>query len=649
MTAAFDHKKGLVSLYNILKPIKMGNTVVKNRIAFLGMSAHLSTKDHFVTDREIAYFVERAKNGVGWMATSSCSCFPEYPSGSPCIIGLYDDKFIPGIKKLTDAVHEYDSKFIVQLWHPGQAPYFCSPNDVKTCADWTVEELHGIQQRFVECCIRAKAGGADGVEYHIAHNYLCEQMSVPLYNKRTDEYGADTIENAARFNVEALKMIREACGDDFLVGIKINAWDMGLEGGMTIDRCIALCKEFEKCGIDWISVSAGGNLTDELGMAADGSREEGWKIDFAAQVKAATNVPVMATGSIRHLDVMERAIEEGKCDMIGMARGLLAEPEFVKKVEEGREKELRYCLSCRSCQMPSFVPNSKVCSMNPTCKWEINNVDVIKEDGAGRKVMIVGAGPAGANAAIILAKRGFKPVIYDKCGHIGGSIRYACAPDHKHKLAWATEYYQNMFEVLHIPVHLGMEVDEALVKSEEPYAVFVATGSDPVRPSAIPGIFGDNVEMARDVLDGCRIPYANETVVVIGGGMVGMEIATTCKNNGCKATVIEMQDAASIVTAGGPPAQASARHMNEAGVISLYEHKVKEITEHCVIASDKDGKDVEIPATKVIICMGFTPNTKLYDQLKDQYSNVFLIGDANGVDNIAKACNEGYYSALNLK
>lgn len=638
---------------NILKPIKVGNHELKNRIAYLGMGAHLSTMDHFITDREVAYYENYAKNGVAWMCTGACATCPDYPSGGPFTPGLYDDMFIPGMKKLTDAVHKYGAKIVVQPWHPGQLPYGCTLDDVKTCADFTVEELHHVQQQFVDAAVRAQKGGFDGMEYHIAHNYLPEQMSVPLFNKRTDEYGADTVENAARFNAEAIKMIREACGEDFMLGIKINAWDMGFEGGMTPEWCVALCKEFEKVGIDWISVSAGGSATDSLGMSADGSREEGWKLGWARMVKEAVNVPVMATGSIRHLDVMEKALEDGSCDIIGMARGLLAEPEFVRKVEEGREKELRHCLSCLSCMaFPNPVPNTKLCSLNPIAKWELFNQEPLKVDGDGRKVMIVGAGPAGANAAIVLAKRGFQPVVYDKYARIGGSIRYASAPDYKYKLKWAVDYYQNMFEVLNIPVHLGVEVTADLVKAEAPYAVFVATGSNTIRPAAIPGIFGDNVITAREILEGYRIPYANEEIVVIGGGMVGMEVATTCSHNGCKATVIEMQNVASILdmlTGGGNPAIAASKHMAKTSVVPMYEHKVKAITDHSVIAEDKEGNEVEVPATKVVICMGFTPNTKLYDELKEQGFNAVLIGDANGVDNIAKATNEGYFAALNLQ
>ncbi len=635
-------------MYNILKPLQIGSLTVKNRIAYLGMGKMLSTPDNFITDREIAYYTKMARNGVGMMTTGACIVFEDYPSQLPCEPGLYDDKFIPGIKKLADAVHEYGAKFFMQPWHPGIGAYGCDPSECRGPADFTVDEIHDVQRRFVDAAVRAKKGGCDGVEWHMAHNYLPEQFAVSLFNKRTDEYGADTVESGARFSKEVIEKIKEECGKDFLVNLKINAWDMGFEGGMTPERCAEICKILVAAGVDLISVSAGGGSTDITGMSGDGYRAEGWKIDFAATIKEAVNVPVMATGSIRHLDVMESAIRDGKCDMIGMGRGLLAEPEFVKKVAEGRENELRHCISCMSCF--TIIPDETMkphCSMNPTATWEIEEKP-LAEDGAGRKVVIVGAGPAGINAAIVLAKRGFKPVIYDKAAYLGGSIRYASAPDGKAKLKWAVDYYREELERLQVPVYLNTEATVEMIKTEKPYAVFVAAGSDPIRPAAIPGIMGDNVLMARDVLDHVIPPYTDEEIVVIGGGMVGMEVATTYVHKGCKATIIEMQSPDAILNAAFTNVIAFM-HMQPAGVVPMYMHKVKEITDHSVVAIGPDGSEVEVPATKVIICMGFTPNNKLYDALKGEFDNVVLMGDAEGVDNIAKACQEGYVAAVALK
>lgn len=632
-------------MYNILRPIRIGPLTLKNRVAYIAMDKCLSTEDCFVTEREIAYYENIARNGVAMITTGACRVFEDYPSTLYRQIGLFDDKFIPGIQKLSDAIHAHGAKFFLQPWHPGHEAYDCDPSQVRLPADFSIDEIHDIQRRFTAAAVRAKKGGCDGVEWHMAHNYLPEQFAVSAFNTRTDEYGADTLENAARFSTETVKMIKDACGEEFVVTLKINAWDMGIEGGMTPERCASLCEIMEKVGVELITVSAGGTGTDITGMSGDGYRAEGWKIEFAEIVKKVVSIPVMATGSIRHLDVMERALKEGKCDMIGMGRGFVAEPEFVKKVSEGREKELRHCLSCMSC-FDASIDHKQHCSLNPTATWEIEDRP-LEVDGAGRKVVIIGAGPAGINAAMILAKRGFKPVIYDKEAFIGGSIRYASAPDGKAKLKWAIDYYIEELERLQIPVYLNTEATPETIQEENPYAIFVAAGSNPIRPAVIPGIMGENVLMARDVLKHTLPPFTNEEIVVVGGGMVGMEIATTYAHKGCKATVVEMRgvESAFVTT----PSFIAYEHMEKAGVTAKYGFKVKEITENSVIAEGSDGSETVLPADKVIICMGFSPNKKLYEELKEKYDNVVLIGDANGVDNIAKACREGYCAAVELK
>ena len=636
-------------MYNILKPIQIGSITVKNRIAYLGMGKCLADSENFITDREIAYYVKYAKNDVGMMTTGACIVFPDYPSQLPCQPGLYDDKFIPGIKKLTDAVHQYGAKIFMQPWHPGIANYGCEPEQCKGPADFTVDEIHAIQDQFVQAIVRAQKGGCDGVEWHMAHNYLPEQFAVSLFNKRTDEYGADTIENAARFSAETIRKAKDVCGKDFVISLKINAWDMGFEGGMTPDRCAELCKLLVDAGVELITVSAGGGYTDLTGMSGDGYRDEGWKIDFAETVKKAVNVPVMASGSIRHIDVMEAAISSGKCDMIGMGRGLLAEPEFVKKVQEGRENELRYCLSCMNCFTmgdSSHDELKKHCAMNPTATWEIDEKPLVK-DGNGRVVAIIGAGPAGINAAIILAERGFKPVIYDKHIYIGGSVHYAAAPDGKAKLNWAIDYYSAQLKRLDIPVHLNTTATAESIKALNPYAVFVATGATPIHPKSIPGIDGPNVLMALDTLD-CIPAYTDETVVVLGSGLVGLEVATTFAHKGCKTTIIDMLSVNEVM-AGGMTNIFAFTHAQQAGCVPMLGHKVKEITDHSVIAETQDGQSVEVPATKVIVCLGFREDDSLYKELSSELKNVVVIGNAEGFGNIPKACRNGYDAAIALQ
>jgi len=638
-------KQEIYIMYKMLTPIQIGPVKLKNRIMYLGMGKMLSTPDNYVTERQIAYYENLAKNDVALIATGACIVFEEYPSKLPCQPGLYDDKFIPGLTRLADAVHKHGAKMLLQPWHPGLATYGgATAEQVRAVADYSIDEIHDMQDRFVAAICRAKKAGFDGVEWHAAHNYLPEEFMVPYFNKRTDEYGADTIENATRFSTEVISRAREACGDDFFINVKINAWDMGVEGGMTPDRCTAICVLLEKAGANMFSVSAGGGLTDITGMSGDGYRAEGWKIEFAETVKKAVSVPVMATGSIRHPRVIETALREGKCDLFGIGRGLLAEPEFVKKIEEGRESEIRYCLSCLSCFDP-YYPCKKHCSMNPNATYEFEEQPKVK-DGEGRTVVVVGAGPAGINAAMVLAERGFKPVVLEKTGRIGGSIRYASTPDGKGKLAWAFDYYKNEITRLGIEVRLNCEATVESIKAMDPYAVIFANGSEPIFPAKIPGITRENVIQARQLLD-CVPAITDQNITVIGGGMVGLEIATTFAHMGCKATVVEMQDQANMPKT--MTYRVAFEHAVKAACDLKFGHKLCEITEDGVVVENAEGNRISIAADKVVLCMGFKPASEMYDVLSQEMERVYKVGDVNVVDNIARAAREGYAASMELE
>ena len=630
-------------MYRILEPLKVGKAVLRNRIAYIGMAKYLSSPDNFITEREIAYYSNYAKNGVAMITTGACLVSPEYPSKLPKIIGMYDDKFIPGMKALADKVHEYGGKLFFQPWHPGKINYGCTPEQTKSCADFTKEELHHIQDQFVEAIVRAYKAGADGCEWHMAHNYLPEQMAVPAFNKRTDEYGADTIENAARFSTEVLTRVRALCGEDFLLTVKINAYDMGVEGGMTPGRCAELCRALESVGADLFTVSAGGGLTDLTGMSGDGGAKEGWKIPFAAEVKKNVSVPVMATGTIRHLEIMEKALEDGACDLIGMGRGLLAEPEFVKKIAEGRQDELKCCINCMNCFIPAGE-SAGHCSVNPVATFEY----LVKENdvaGEGKTVAVIGAGPTGIEAALKLAKRGFHVVLLEQTGHLGGSVYFASKPYKKEKLNWLLESYRMLLEKNKVEVRLNTEATPELLKELRPDRILVASGTNPIIPRSIPGIDGANVIEANQCLNHVNL-IEGKNVVVIGGGLVGLEVSSTYAAMGNKTSVVEMMPADKMEI--NMPVTIARRHAKEVGVDVHFGTKLISIKEHSIIVEDENGNSSEMPADIVLLCMGFRPDKPFADKLANEFDNVEWIGSDDGIGNIPKAARRGYLAAEQL-
>ena len=357
--------------HKFLEPIKIGNQTVKNRVMFLAMAKNISNFDDSVSAKDIAYVESVAAGGVGLLVPGAMIVDPEWPSVLPLQPGIYDDRFIPGLRRLVLAAHKYDAKILFQLWHPGATNY--SGIDPKTVDELTKDEIHAIQDKFVAAAKRAMAAGADGIEFQTCHGYLACQFISPLFNHRTDEYGWNKVEDRTRFATEILTRIRKVIGPDKIISVKMQGFDYpkseGPNGndGITPEQAAEVAPYLEKAGADMIAVSAGGTIyhQDDI-MSGDVHRAEGWKVPAATMVKNAVSVPVVATGSIRHPDFVDQIINDGKCDMVGMGRGILAEREWVKKCAEGREDELRYCISCMNCfNVNPFSYEQTNCSVNP--------------------------------------------------------------------------------------------------------------------------------------------------------------------------------------------------------------------------------------------------------------------------------------------
>ena len=315
--------------HKFLEPIKIGNQTVKNRVMFLAMAKNISNFDDSVSAKDIAYVESVAAGGVGLLVPGAMIVDPEWPSVLPLQPGIYDDRFIPGLRRLVLAAHKYDAKILFQLWHPGATNY--SGIDPKTVDELTKDEIHAIQDKFVAAAKRAMAAGADGIEFQTCHGYLACQFISPLFNHRTDEYGWNKVEDRTRFATEILTRIRKVIGPDKIISVKMQGFDYpkseGPNGndGITPEQAAEVAPYLEKAGADMIAVSAGGTIyhQDDI-MSGDVHRAEGWKVPAATMVKNAVSVPVVATGSIRHPDFVDQIINDGKCDMVGMGRGAFA-------------------------------------------------------------------------------------------------------------------------------------------------------------------------------------------------------------------------------------------------------------------------------------------------------------------------------------
>ncbi len=635
--------------HKFLEPIQIGNVTVKNRVIFLAMAKTISNFDDSVSQRDIDYIESVAAGGAGIVIPGAMIVDPTWPSVLPLQPGIYDDRFIPRLRLLVKAAHKHNAKILFQLWHPGATNY--SGVQPKTVDELSIAEIKDIQAKFVAAAKRAMAAGADGVEFQTCHGYLACQFISPLFNHRTDEYGWEKLENRTRFAVEVLTEIRRVIGPNKILSVKMQGFDYpegeGPNGqdGITPEQAAQVAPYLEKAGADVISVSAGGTIyhQDDI-MSGDVHRAEGWKVPAAELVKKAVSIPVAATGSIRHPDFVDQIIGEGKVDMVGMGRGILAEREWVKKCEEGREDELRYCISCMNCfNVGLFQYEQTNCSVNPFALRE-GSKRPFDDAGDGRVVVIIGAGPAGMEAAVTLKQRGFAPVVFDRGAELGGNLHIAKKPPFKGKFEWAVGYYKSMFAKLGIETHLGKEVTADEVLALKPYSILVATGSNPMSPP-IPGLDQVPVYQSHDVLVQ-DIQFSGKKVVVLGGGITGLETALFInRQGGNDVSVVDMLPEWPVAMTDlryQQEALLEVRHCNDQGVKLFYNNKVIGYSDGKVITeSTKDGSKTELPADVVIMSLGVKSNDVLYQELLTKHPSVWKAGDALGIGKINKAVLHG--------
>lgn len=634
--------------HRFLEPIRIGNVEVKNRVMFLAMAKYYDNLDGTVSEKELEYVRSIAKGGTGLIVPGGMIVDPVWPSFIPMQPAIHDDSFLPGLKTLADAAHEYGAKILFQLWQGGECLY--AGTQPPTVNDIDKDEIHRIQDCMVSAADRAIRADADGVEVQICHNYIGSQFFSPIYNHRHDEYGIDTIENRLRFSLEYIRRIREAIGPDKILAVKLQGDDYA-EGGVVPADAVAAAPLIEAAGADMISVSGGGSLSNMFGMICDGSKAEGWKVPNAAAVKAVVNIPVCATGSLRHPDYMDQIIDEGKCDIIGMGRGLFAEREFVNKCMAGKEHTLRYCMNCMNCVSPDPTPDTSTCSVNPEAGREYSSLPLI-ENGEGRTAVVIGAGPAGMEAAATLQKRGFNTVVFEKGSKIGGSMNLAKMPPNKYRFQWHIDYMTAISKDLGIDVRMNTEATVEDIMALKPYTVIVASGSTvptPPIPNLDKGVVYQSHDLLRDGID-----VSGKKVVVIGGGQTGVETALYLSARDNKVTVVDFGPMGTMDLMD-PAFQCETlidyMHCGEQQIPLMYKHKVVDYDGNQVTVENlENGESSVLPLDVLVLSAGVKPNQELYNQFRAAGAeNVFLVGDAKTTGKIVRATQAGSMAAKALE
>lgn len=661
--------------YKVLfEPIKIGKLEIKNRFVLAPMGpGGLCNSDGSFNERGEEFYVERAKGGTGLIMTGvtmvendieKCA-LPSMPC--PTINPL---SFITRGKAMTERVHAYGSKIFLQLSGGfgrvsipsivGDVAVAPSPIPHRflkgvTCRELTNAEVKEYVRKFGESAEIAKKAGFDGVEIHAVHEgYLIDQFAIALFNNRTDEYGG-SLENRLRFACEIVQEIKKRCGEDFPVSLRysiksfIKDWCKGglpneefQEMGRDIPEGIEAAKILVDAGYDALNADVG-SYDSWYWSHPPMYQEKGLYLPYNEILKNNVNVPIISAGRMEDPDLASEAIVEGKTDMIGLARPLLADAEIPNKILADDYKSVRPCLSCQEGCMGRLQTYANIsCAVNPACGRE-KELEVKKADEK-KKVLIVGGGVAGCEAARVSALRGHNVVLIEKSERLGGNLIPAGAPDFKEDDLALVKWYELELEKLGVKIDFKTCATAETVKKYEADTVIIATGSRPKKLS-IEG--PKKVFTAEEVL--LKKEDAGQSTIVIGGGLVGCETALWLKDQGKDVTIVEMMD--DILKVGGPLC-----HANHDMLKDLVEFKKinvkcgakisKSIEEGFVI--EVDGKEEIIKSDSAILAIGYNSEKSLYDEIKFLHPGVRMIGDANKVQNIMYAIWDAYEVARNI-
>lgn len=658
----------------LFSPIKIGSITIKNRFAMAPMGPlGLADANGGWNQRGIDYYVERAKGGTGLIITGVTFFDQVVEKQDPSTVPnpLYKPvNFVKTSREMTERIHAYGSKIFLQLsggfgrvtipTNVGDIPPI-APSAIphrwldKTCRAITVDEIHAIVKQFGEAAFHAKRAGFDGVQIHAVHEgYLIDQFAISMFNQRTDEYGG-SLENRLRFAKEIVEEIKKTCGDDFPVTLRfsvksmIKDWRVGAlpgedfeEKGRDTEEGLKAAKLLESYGYDALDTDVG-TYDAWWWNHPPMYQKKGLYREYCKMVKEVVDIPVFCAGRMDNPDMVLEAIENGECDVIDLGRPLLADPDYCNKLRCGKITQIRPCISCHEGCMGIVASYSLLnCAVNPQAARErVNAYEPILKK---KKVLIVGGGVAGCEAARVLAIRGHQPVVYEKGSRLGGNLIPGGAPDFKEDDIALADWYTNELNRLGVHVHLNTELNEEEIKAMDYDTVILATGSKPKVFS-----LGDDSHTytAEQVL--LKQKDAGKKTVVVGGGLVGCETALWLAQNGIHVTIIEALD--KVMAVNGPLCAAN-KEMLEAllpfnGVEIITGAKVTEFANGEVKVDTKEGSKT-IMSDSVILSVGYKEENTLYNNLQFDIPDLYLLGDAKKVSNIMYAIWDAFEVANHI-
>lgn len=638
----------------LLEPISINGMEIKNRISMAPMFTKYASESGEVTDKLIEYILRRARNGVGLIILeNTCINWKQGRIyGNP--IAIYDDRFLPALNELARRVHRFGAKIIPEIHHVGRQVFSSNlegrpplaPSAVKSKVGgdmpkaMTEAEIEETIEDFAEAALRSKKAGFDGVEIHGAHGYLIQEFISPLTNKREDKWGG-SFENRCRFAVEIIHRIREKVGDDFPLFFRMSAEESS-PGGLTLEEGIKYAKVLENEGVDCLDVTHGNyESLKHFPMQGDPFDQ---LVYLSAAVKKEVSIPVIAVGSLGFdPEIAENVVKEGKADLINFGRELLADPDLADKIIKENQEDIKPCIRCNECTGSIDTGKYLSCAVNPELGYEYQSK--LKKSENLKRIVVVGAGPAGLQFSITASNLGHKVTLLEKNDYIGGLIKIASIPEYKNpEFSSLLTYYFKMLKKHGVDLHLSTEADAETIKEYNPDLVVLAVGSKAIK-LPVPGAEKSKLAVHK-ILDGAK--NLGQNICVIGGSGVGLDTAMFLRERNKEVTVIEMKD--SIAEELSPMLAVHLRELVDNNNIEvLTSHLVKKIKDDAVIV-ENDGVEKEIHCDDVLSAVGFRrlDTSAIGDELKEQGYNVISLGKGNGCGHIMEATRAGYWSALEL-
>ena len=644
----------------LLEPTRIGSMELKNRIVMPPMNMQLADVAGGVTERKIAFYEERAKGGAALIEIGALSIDDEIGRTAYPQLSIDGYKYTPALSDLVDHIHRYGAKVCPQLHHvgynlplleatSGRAPI--APSEIACpyipgvrAKELTVNEIQTIIQKYVQAAALAHLAGFDGVGIQGAHGFsLVSHFLSPAINKRTDEYGGD-LKRRARFAVEIVKEIKAKLGRAFPVIFRLSG-DEYTKGGTTLEDTKNIAKMLEEAGVDALHISAGNSSSPDAFWATIPPMDvpHGCHVHLAESIKQVVSIPVITVGRINAPEFAESILQEAKADLVAMGRALIVDPELPRKAAEGRLREIRKCIGCLQDCDADFGLRVK-CAINADVGKEREYA--IAPAKNKKRVLVIGGGPAGMEAARVASLRGHKVTLVEKSRKLGGQLLLSEALPHKKDVRNLIDFLAYQLKKLRVRVELGKEATSNLVERMSPDVVIVATGATPLFPS-IPGVRRRGTVTAWDTLRSHGRNIVGENVIVAGGGGVGCETAELLAMLGKKVTIVEMlRDIATEL-----PSKRRyflKRRLAEREVRIMTGSEIEKVADKGVVVQDREsGKRLDLEGT-VVLALGATPNNELVRRLRGRVRELHAIGDCVRPRRILEAIHGGSFVSRQL-